>query len=65
MTLLSYILGPLAILLIVVGFVHAGPGCAAQIKQTVQLGAPDPTRNGPVGPASSASSSSPWATPGC
>jgi Fe-S oxidoreductase len=48
-TLLSYILAPLAILLIIVGFTMLGLA-AWRMKKTVQLGAPDPTRNGPVGP---------------
>ncbi|MEP6980942.1 MAG: Fe-S oxidoreductase, partial [Nakamurella sp.] len=49
MTLLNYVLAPLSIALIVLGFGMLGVA-AIRMTRTVRLGQPDPTRNGPVGP---------------
>ncbi|MDQ6658346.1 MAG: (Fe-S)-binding protein, partial [Actinomycetota bacterium] len=48
MTVLQWILGPLSATLIVVGFAMLG-AAALKIRDTVRLGAPDPTRNAPGG----------------
>ncbi|MEO5832470.1 MAG: (Fe-S)-binding protein [Nakamurella sp.] len=49
MTLLNFVLAPLSIALIVLGFGMLGVA-AIRMTRTVRLGQPDPTRNGPVGP---------------
>ena len=49
MTTLSYVLGPLALALIVVGFALLGRAALIMVR-TIKLGQPDGTRSAPVGP---------------